>query len=256
MNSDKSILSLFDYSGNWSEPFYKDGWDVVPWDIKIDEFMDIMNLDSPETLFDLFVNEFSGILAAIPCTDFAVSGAQYWKVKDLDGRTAQSMNLVYQVEKLVDWYFPTDPEYFEDGGTFFWAVENPVGRIGKLHPELEKPFYWNPCDYAGYLNLSESDHNELDRIRRKDGINVTRDEVEFVIRCEAYTKKTGLWGDFNRNLIKKPVEPVRVCKQGSPMQTYGGKSDKTKEARSFTPHGFSQAFFEANKEYQPEYSYI
>jgi hypothetical protein len=30
---------------------------------------------------------------------------------------------------------------------------------------------------------------------------------------------------------------------------YGGKSDKTKEARSNTPLGFSRAFFLANNEY-------
>jgi hypothetical protein len=251
----KSLLSLFDYSCNWPRPFYNNGWDVVPWDIKIDEFRDIMKLDGPETLFSLFENEFDGILAAIPCTDFAVCGSQYWKAKDLDGRTLASMDLVYQVEKLVDWYFPTDPDYFEEGGTFFWSIENPVGRLGKLHPELQGPIYWHPYEFAGYLNLSNSDHNELDRIRRKDGIGITREEIDFVLRCEAYTKKTGLWGDFNRNLVKKPVEPVRVCRQGSPIQTFGGKSDKTKEARSLTPTGFAQAFYEANKEYQPQYDY-
>ncbi len=249
---DRSLLSLFDYSGRWSSPFCDAGWDVVPWDIKIDEFRDIMTLDGPETLMDLFEQEFSGVLAALPCTHYAVSGAQYWKAKDADGRTNEAMDLTYQVEKLVDWYCPTDPDYYEDGGTFFWALENPVGRLNKLHPELPAPLYWNPCDFAGYLNLSDSDHNELDRIRRKDGRDITREEVEFVMKCEAYTKKTGLWGDFNHNLIKNAIEPVRVCRQGSPVQTFGGKSDRTKEVRSNTPVGFSIAFYNANKNYVPD----
>jgi hypothetical protein len=73
--------------------------------------------------------------------------------------------------------------------------------------------------------------------------------MAFVVRCEAYTKRTGLWGDFNHDLVKKPIEPVRVCKQGSPIQMYGGKSDKTKEERSNTPRGFAEAFYQANKNF-------
>ena len=72
----KSLLSLFDYSGNWSMPFLEAGWDVVPWDIKVDEFMDIMNLEGPEVLMYLFENDFDGVLGAFPCTDYAVSGSQ------------------------------------------------------------------------------------------------------------------------------------------------------------------------------------
>lgn len=241
----KTLLSVFDYSGQWSQPYEDAGWNVFRWDIKIDEFMDINNIDLAETALDLF-EDVDGILAALPCTDFAGSGAQYWPQKDADGRTQKSIELFNRVECLVDLFTPTDPDYYDEGGTFFWSLENPVGRLNKLFPYLEKPYYFNPCDFAGYLNLSDSDHNELDRIRRKDGENVTREEIEFVMKCEAYTKKTGLWGDFNRKLIKMPIEPVRVCKQGSPVQTFGGKSDQTKEARSYTPRGFSEAFFQAN----------
>lgn len=204
--------------------------------------MDINSIEMAETALDLF-EDVDGILAAVPCTDFAVSGAQYWNQKDNTGQTVKALQLVFQVMKLVDLFTPTDPDY-EEG--FFWAIENPVGRLTSLIPELEKPYFFNPCDFAGYLNISEADHNELDRIRRKDGSNVTREEIEFVMGKEAYTKKTGLWGEFNRNLVKKPIEPVRVCRQGSPIQVFGGKSDKTKENRSFTPVGFSKAFFNAN----------
>lgn len=240
----KTLLSLFDYSGTWSEPYFNAGWNVHQWDIKLDELLNINSIDLAETALELF-EDVDGILAAVPCTDFAVSGAQYWNKKDTNGQTAKSVQLVYQVEKLADLFTPTDPDYEE---SFFWVMENPVGRINKLFPYLGKPFYFNPCDFAGYINLSNSDHNELDRIRRKDGFNVTRDEIKFVIQCEAYTKKTGLWGNFNRNIIKNPIEPVRVCRQGSPVQTFGGKSDKTKESRSNTPIGFSIAFFNANNQ--------
>jgi hypothetical protein len=90
----------------------------------------------------------------------------------------------------------------------FWAIENPVGRMKRWMglPDM----YFNPCDYG-----------------------------------EPYTKKTCLWGKFKAP-TKTPVKPVKVCSQGSWVQKYGGKSDKTKEARSVTPAGFAKAFKEAN----------
>jgi len=61
---------------------------------------------------------------------------------------------------------------------------------------------------------------------------------------DPYTKKTALYGNFNTHLKRTPVKPV----EGSKMhRLYGGKSEKTKAARSITPEGFARAFFEANK---------
>jgi hypothetical protein len=60
---------------------------------------------------------------------------------------------------------------------------------------------------------------------------------------ERYTKKTGLWGQFNppekRDLSNDP--------ENNWMMRLGGKSERTKELRSMTPRGFAQAFYEANK---------
>lgn len=91
----------------------------------------------------------------------------------------------------------------------FWVLENPVGRLSRY---IGKPrMYFNPCDYGN-----------------------------------PYTKKTCLWGKFNIPK-KNPVEPIKVCSQGSWLQKLGGKSAKTKELRSVTPAGFAKAFYEANK---------
>lgn len=235
----KRFLSIYDFTGNWPEFFMDAGHDVILWDLK--HGRDALTLDSVETCLDEF--EFiDGILAAVPCTDFTNSGAQYWNKKDREGLTAKSIALVYQVLKLVDLFAPTDPDY-EEG--FFWVIENPVGRLTQLFPELGKPYYFHPHEFAGHLNLSSADHNELDRIRRKDAIGITKEEVEFVVNCNAYTKKTGLWGDFNRQLVKNNVEPVRLCKQGSFTQLLGGKSERTKEMRSMTPRGFAKSFYDA-----------
>lgn len=246
------LISFFDYSTIWGQPFADRGWDVWPWDVKHDKGMDINLLTDCEATLEQF-DSVDGILAAPPCTHMAVSGAQYWPAKDKDGRTAEGMELISQVLRIVDLFTPTDLDWYEEaeqaGLSWFWALENPVGRIQKLFPWLDPPMYFNPCDYAGYLNLTDHDHNELDRIRRKDGRDINREEIDFVVRCEAYTKKTGLWGDFCHNLPTKPIEPVRVCRQGSPVQIYGGASERTKELRSYTPRGFAEAFAIANEHY-------
>lgn len=189
--TNKAILSLFDYSGNWPS-FYKEaGYEVFSVDIKNEG--NVLELTKDDIPADIY-----GILAAPPCTDFASSGAQYWKVKDADGRTDASLALVDKVLEIVSWY----PELK------FWVLENPVGRLAKLRPQIGKPWYFNPCDFG-----------------------------------DPYTKKTGLWGTFNRDMVKNPVTPD----PNSWIMKLGGKSERTKELRSMTPLGFAKAFFDANR---------
>ncbi len=86
----------------------------------------------------------------------------------------------------------------------FWCLENPVGRLVRY---LGKPvMYYNPCDYG-----------------------------------DAYTKKTCLWGKFN----KPKISPVIPDKK-SPIH-YMPPSLERSRLRSVTPPGFAQAFYEANK---------
>jgi len=246
----KRLLSLFDFSGQWSGPFWEAGWDVIQWDIKLSEFMDLNLIDSAEEALELF-EDIDGIIAAPPCTDFTNSGAQWWSFKDEDGRTQKSIDLVNQVMKLVDLYAPTDPDY---DGVWFWAIENPVGRMGKLVGIPEKPWYFHPYEFAGWLNPSEEDLNKLAELRKKDK-GFTMEEAQFVQKMNAYTKKTGLWGQYAIP-EKKPIEPIYAVMGGqrtSPMFAItGGKGAKTKELRSDTPEGFAKAFFEANKNYQAQ----
>lgn len=126
----KVIVSLFDFSGNWSRPYRENGYDVYCVDIK--HGIDILTLE-PEW------DSVYGILAAPPCTDFSGSGAQYWPAKDADGRTEYSLSMVDKVISLVEHYNPV-----------FWALENPVGRLSTLRPSLGKPWYFNPYEFAGY----------------------------------------------------------------------------------------------------------
>lgn len=242
----KTLLSIFDYSGAWSHPFARNGWSVIQWDIKIDHFMDINQVGSVETALDLF-EHVDAIIAAPPCTEFTTACNRLWDMKDADGRTAAATQLVHQTMKLVNLFSPTDMEY---DGTFFWAMENPVGRLPKLVPEVGKPWYFDPCDFAGWLpaNNKRLRRSRLDEIRAKNGKGVTREEANLVIEANAYTKKTGIWGDFRRP-EKRRIEPVRCAIQGSFTQRLGGTSAKTKEERSNTPAGFAEAFYQANHDY-------
>lgn len=90
----------------------------------------------------------------------------------------------------------------------WWALENPVGRLRRWLGPPRMAF--DPCDYG-----------------------------------DPYTKRTLLWGDFQEP-AKSPVEPERVCSQGSWIMRLGGSSERTKTLRSMTPPGFARAFFQAN----------
>jgi hypothetical protein len=93
-----------------------------------------------------------------------------------------------------------------------WALENPVSRIATQWRKSDHRF--DPCEYGGYIQGGG----------------------------DAYTKKTCLWvgGQFTMP-SKKPVEAT----EGSKMHTqYGGKSLRTKNARSKTPEGWSLACFQ------------
>lgn len=166
----KTLLSLFDYTGNWAKPFAEAGWNVILWDIKhtcnlFDQFSDIHDACADyfyENIFDNF-GTVDGILAAVPCTDFAVSGARWFAEKDESGQTQKSIEIVYQTLRIIDLCSPD-----------FWTIEQPVSRIHNLVPELGKPkMYFNPCDFG-----------------------------------EPYTKKTALYGDFNTNLKMNKVIPI------------------------------------------------
>ena len=174
-------------TGSWAKPYKEAGYDVRL--ITLPEY-DVLTYVPPRDVY--------GILAAPPCTDFSVSGAQCWKRKDQDGTTIKSMAVTIACLRIIAMSSPK-----------FWALENPVGRLRRWLGDPQLIF--NPCDYG-----------------------------------DPYTKKTLLWGRFDTP-EKNPVEPIRVCSQGSWLQKLGGKSEKTKMLRSITPPGFAKAFFEANQ---------
>lgn len=93
----------------------------------------------------------------------------------------------------------------------WWALENPVGKLVRY---LGRPrMYFQPCDFG-----------------------------------DPYTKRTCLWGEFTPPLalLLGCSMAVRPTLGNAPIMKLGGKSMKTKNARSKTPEGFARAFFEVN----------
>ena len=191
----KTIVSLCDYSGNWAKPYKDNGFDVIQVDLKLGQ--DIR-------LFKKIQDDVYGILAAPPCTEFAGSGARWWKDKE----PQLLLNGLALIDACFRIIYAHNPK--------FWVLENPVGRL--IHYIGKPKLIFNPCDYG-----------------------------------DAYTKKTCLWGNFNIP-IQNPVEPEFITKKGKRMskmhyETFKMKKEKRTEIRSLTPMGFSNAFYEANCNY-------
>lgn len=175
------IYDLCGGSGSWSRPYAKAGYNV--------RLITLPDLDV--RLFKLPTERPYGILAAPPCTEFAVSGARWWA----DKGDAALLNGLSTVDACLRIIFLTQPK--------FWALENPVGR---LKDYIGPPrMFFQPCDYG-----------------------------------DPYTKRTGLWGQFNPP-TKNPVAPT----EGSKMHRLPPSPDR-QALRSITPPSFARAFFEAN----------
>lgn len=201
-----TILSLFDLTGTWCEPYKQAGYNVIQIDLQLG--IDIMDWDYKN---EVNKGDVYGILNASPCDDFALSGARWFKDKDQDGRTEHSIKIAKKGMEIIEYYNPE-----------FWVLENPMTRIHKVIPEIgELKYKFNPCDFAGYLPEHKQDE-------------------------ERYNKMTWLFGKFKEPVKKRiePLQkesPVWTNPNGYP---YG--SVELKNWRSKTPKGFSQAFFNSN----------
>lgn len=205
-NSDNLLVSLFDLNGIISQPYRENEWDVIQIDIQKGD--DLMNIQYHywEAISRMGYKKII-VIAAMPCTDYALSGARHFAEKDKDRRTEASNKLLDKVKECIEILNP-----------FAWQLENPKSRIHKLNPWLgQRPVQvFNPCDFAGYSPDPEKDR---------------------------YNKETWLFGKFN-SMTPKRIEPI--YKENPGWKNLGGKSIETKNARSITPLGFAYAFYHAN----------
>lgn len=236
------LIDLFDYSGHAAEPYRKNGWHIIQVDIKHgvniltwDYKTEILKAINDNWLYSVMPK--IGLLAAIPCTDYANCGATHFAKKDANGQTAKSQLLVDKTYEIIQFI----KQYFD---LTFWRVENPMSRIHKLNKWLGPvKFKFNPCDFAGYNYISETDWARLNLLQDKKMSDVPKSEIQLVFDKNLYNKETWLWGNFN-DPIKNYLSPV--WKEFPGHILYGGKSERTKELRSVDPKGFCRAFYEAN----------
>jgi hypothetical protein len=208
-NRGNVLIDLFDYTGNTAKPYREAGWTVYQVDKQLGS--DVLNFRNAHVLLKgpVAVRKVI-VIAMIPCTDYALSGAKHFAAKDSDGRTADSNALCDATKNIID--------FWEGHGLLqCWMVENPMSRIHKLNPWLGNPSQkLNPCDVAGYDPEPENSR---------------------------YNKRTWLFGNFQQIPLKR-LEPIEKDNPG--WKKYGGSSIRTKNARSITPLGLSYGFYEAN----------
>ena len=125
-NSDKTVISLFDYTGVWAQPWMDAGYNVVQL-IDLQHGIDVLDIAAdPNEWFDQNAyipnwDDIHMVLAACPCTEFAASGARWWGSPEKAAKLPDAVDLVNATMMLIDWL---DPRMF--------AIENPIGRIAKV----------------------------------------------------------------------------------------------------------------------------
>ena len=130
----KIILDLCGGTGSWSKFYAKDSNNYDVRIIDPQEWINGKNSTGDVRLFEYPNNKVYGVLCAPPCTDFAVSGARWWKDKG-ESALLEGLSVVDACMRII---LMTKPK--------FWAVENPVGRLRKY---LGDPtLIFDPCDYG------------------------------------------------------------------------------------------------------------
>lgn len=201
MEPAKIILDLCGGTGAWSQPYRDAGYDVR-----------LVTLPDHDVRTYVPPANVHGILAAPPCTEFAVSGARWWAEKD-PALLEEALEIVDACLRIIDQSRPA-----------WWALENPVGRLRTLR--------------GRELMVAQTCHGILGDHRATPKPTLTFDPCDY---GDPWTKNTLVWGRF---CIPKQ-NPVPATEFWG-WRKLGGKSERTKRLRSITPPGFAKAFFEAN----------
>lgn len=125
---ERTILSLCDYTGIWSDPYREAGYDVIQVDIKHGD--DVRLFEYPGLIH--------GIIAQPPCTHFAGSGARWWADK---GEEAIIEGIAL-VDACLRFVAVCSPEW--------WVLENPVGRLPNWLGKWKMNY--QPHEYAGWAD--------------------------------------------------------------------------------------------------------
>lgn len=202
--TDKIIISLFDFSGNWSLPYLRAGYNVIQIDSKLGT--DIFDFNYKAIL----ISKVHGILAAPPCTDFSKAGANLWDVKNHNGTTIKSLELISLTLDIIYYFNP-----------YWWVLEQPSGRLEVLIPEFKnfRLISFHPFEFGDPY--------------KKYTILYGRFNPFFVRSPVTPISKTAN-GQMN-------IDNYQIHHQKKTVPR-----NKRAEFRSITPPGFANAFFQAN----------
>jgi hypothetical protein len=206
------ILSLCDFTGNWSRPYAEAGYEVVRIDLQ--DGVDVRMLRHIE-------RRVHGILMAPPCTHFSRAGAHLWKTKG-EGPILDGLAVVDACLRTVAIYSPT-----------WWVLENPIGRIK---------------DYLGPPKWKFDPYQFGDAWTKRTWLwgNFTPPVPLFSAqpRKEVDPEWSAPGGisqaHHDRDVKTKPGRPLGSIDR----TTWLGSRRKVE--RSATPEGFAKAFFEVN----------
>lgn len=204
------IISLFDLSGSWSDPYREAGYEVIRIDIELG--IDVLEWDYKE---EVDRERVRGILAAPPCDKFTAASSQYWRKYDENGKTDYAVSLVRKVFEIIDWSSEGREE------AVFWCLENPPGRIEKLIPELvgKRVLMFHPWEFGDPYTKRTILWGRFNPFL-----------VRRYIKIEHFDREKYDWskGIVRRHKLKYP-------------------GFNRKQLRSVTPAGFALAFFNANR---------
>lgn len=219
-NADKIILDLCGGTGSWSKPYKDAGYDVRI--ITLPEFSVehvFMDLGTIKFFNQLHPEDDLEILSSSVYGVLAAPPCTMFSMARTVAKTPRDMYSAMKVVKAC-----LEIVYFcqYDGKKLkFWALENPKARLR-----------W-------FMGLPA----------------MTFQPFEF---GDPHSKKTDIWGNFNTDLKRTPVELDATQRKQSHLNTrelppipedytLDPNMSKRAIARSITPQGFAKAFMEANK---------
>lgn len=212
------IVDLCAGTGAWSEPYRKKGYTVIRVTLPDNDVRDYV--PSGVVVW--------GVLAAPPCTEFAVSGARWWKAK-AEQRPDLLKRAVEVVEACMRIIYAVCPVW--------WALENPVGRL----KDWLGPYAWTfePWQYG-------------DPWLKRTCIWGT---ARRPLPISGVTKPRGKKGRWQVSLMNH-LGPTPTAEQIARLVRTKmipadwvhrlGPSPDRATLRSITPSGFARAFCEAN----------
>lgn len=201
----KIILDLCGGTGAWSRPYKEAGYDVRL--ITLPEY-DVRLYEPPDNIY--------GILAAPPCTVFAISGARWKRTNE---QMIEGLSCVDACIRLVWKCKPV-----------FWALENPVGKLIRWLGEPSIRF--NPCDYGDPWTKKTLLWGNFNSPKLNP------------VKANGFPPHKILSQRVSDNQINKLIM-LKYLPENF-IELYGNIRDR-KIIRSITPPGFARAFFEANK---------